>query len=151
LQWPSGGFCLSALKVICPKCARAQEVADEIPAGGTDHVCVYCRTVFKVRPPTSRLTDDLPAAREAVPRPGDLPVSRDAIPRPGDLPVSRDAIPRPGDLPISRDAIPRPDDLLQSKGKARPGLLLGPERSSSKTPPLGLALEVSLAPHSPAA
>ncbi|MGO9287841.1 MAG: tetratricopeptide repeat protein [Polyangia bacterium] len=142
---------MSALKVICPKCARAQEVADEIPAGGTDHVCVYCRTVFKVRPPTSRLTDDLPAAREAVPRPGDLPVSRDAIPRPGDLPVSREAIPRPGDLPVSRDAIPRPDDLLQSKGKARPGLLLGPERSSSKTPPLGLALEVSLAPHSPAA
>jgi tetratricopeptide (TPR) repeat protein len=189
LQWPAGRFCLSALKVICPKCARGQEVVGDIPAGGTDHVCVYCRTVFKVRPPTSRLTDDLPAAREAVPRPsdlpvsrdaiprpgdlpvsrdavprpsdlpvsrdaiprpGDLPVSRDAVPRPGDLPVSRDAIPRPGDLPVSRDAVPRPDDLPQSKGNARPGLLPGPERASSKTPPLGLALDLSLAPHAPA-
>ena len=167
---------MSVLKVICPKCAKGQEVGGDVSAGGTDHVCIYCHTVFKVRPPAGRLADDLPAPREAiprpntdlpaaretiprpsdlpvsrdaVPRPGDLPVSRDAVPRPGDLPVSRDALPRPGDLPVSRDALPRPDDLPQSKGYSRPGWLPGPERAPSKTPPLGLVLDPSFAPYSP--
>jgi len=166
---------LSSLKVICPKCARGQEVGGEIPAGGTDHVCVYCHTLFKVRPPVARQRDDLPAAREAVPRPTDLPVSRDAVPRPTDLPVSRDAVPRPADLPISRDAVPRPidlpaareavprptdlpvsrdaasrpDNLPQSKGAPRREWLPNSERASNKTPPLGLALDLSFAPSPP--
>ncbi len=158
LQWRAGGFSLPALKVICPKCAKAQEVGGELPAGGMDHVCVHCGAIFRVRPPASRLADnlpvsrdvvprpdDLPVSRDAVPRPGDLPVSRDAVPRPGDLPVSRDTVPRPEDLPVSRDKVPRPDDLPQSKSWARPGWLPGSDRNSSKTPPLGLALDLSLA------
>ena len=136
---------MPALKVICPKCAKAQEVGGEIPAGGMDHVCVHCGAIFRVRPPASRLTDNLPVSRDAVPRPDDLPVSRDAVPRLGDLPVSRDKVPRPEDLPVSRDKVPRPDDLPQSKSWARPGWLPGSDRSSSKTPPLGLALDLSLA------
>ena len=156
----SWGFCLSALKAICPKCARGQEVGSDVPAGGIDHVCVYCRTVFKVRPPGNGLVDNLPAPREAIPRPTDLPVSRDAVPRPGDLPVSRDlvprptdlpvsrdTVPRPGDLPVSRDLVPRPDDLLRSKGGARPRSLPSSEKGSRKTSPLGLALDLSLTPH----
>ena len=149
---------MSSLKVICPKCAKAQEVGGEIPAGGVDHVCVHCGAVFRVRPPASRLADNLPVSRDAVPRPDNLPVSRDAVPRPDDLPVSRDAVPRLGDLPVSRDAVPRPEDLPvsrdkvprsadlpQSKSWARPGWLPGSDRNSSKTPPLGLALDLSLA------
>ena len=42
---------MPAVKAICPKCAKAQEVGGDVPAGGADHVCIYCHTVFKVRPP----------------------------------------------------------------------------------------------------
>ena len=133
LQWTAEEFCLSALRVICPKCARGQEIGGDIPAGGTDHACLYCNTVFKVKPPISRLGDDLPAPREAIPRPEDLPVSRDAVPRPGDLPVSRDAVPRAGDLP-------------QSKAWALPGRQPGSAGGASKTLPLGVALDLSWAP-----
>jgi hypothetical protein len=179
---PDRGFCLSALKVICPKCTKSQEVGGEIPAGGADHVCLYCRTVFKVRPPATKLADNLPAARETVPRPTDLPVSREAVPRPTDLPVSREAVPRPTDLPVSREAVPRPTDLPVSReavprptdlpvsreavprptdlpvsretaprsGRTPrptlPGWLPSSDRAPNKTPPLGLALDLSMAP-----
>jgi tetratricopeptide (TPR) repeat protein len=81
--------------------------------------------------------------RDAIPRPGDLPMDRDAVPRPGDLPLDRDAVPRPGDLLLDRDAVPRPGDLPVAKasGLKLPGA--SPDRSPSKTPPLGLALELS--------
>jgi len=200
-----------SLKVICPKCFKAQQVVVDIPPGGLDNVCIFCKTAFRVRPPSRSPSGELPAARDtvprpaglrpaeqergkvgkpsegfpvrdlpvsrdAVPRPSDLPVSRDAVPRPGDLPVSRDAVPRPGDLPVSRDAVPRPGDLPVSRNAVpRPGdlpidraalakpaaLPPGPrfpgtrpsatERAPNKTPPLGLALELSLASQQAAA
>ena len=177
-------FLVPSLKVICPKCVKGQQVVGDIPPSGIDQVCIYCKTTFKVRRPANSIADDLPAAREAVPRPSDLPaareavprpsdlpVSREAVPRPGDLPVSREAVPRPGDLPVSREAVPRPGDLPVSREAVpRPGDLpvsreavprpinlpvpKGPsfgsnlptpasERTPSKTPPLGLALELS--------
>ena len=216
---------MSSLKVICPKCFKGQQIVVDIPSGGVDHVCLYCKTAFRVRPPSRPSSDDLPAAREviprpgdlpapreavprpdnlpvdreavprpsdlpvdreavprpgdlpvdreAVPRPGDLPVAREAVPRPGDLPVDREAVPRPGDLPVAREAVPRPGDLpvdreavprpgdlpIPREAVPRPGDLpvsrapsFGPnlpvsssERAPSKTPPLGLALELSFA------
>jgi len=201
-----------SLKVICPKCFKGQQVVGDIPLGGVDHVCQFCKTTFRVRPPARPSSDDLPIAREvahrpadlpapreavpkpgdlpapreAVPKPGDLPVSRDAVPRPGDLPVSRDAVPKPGDLPVSRDAVPRPGDLPVSRDAVprpgdlpvprdavprpgdlpvsrdavpRPGDLpvakapsipiAHPERTPIKTPPLGLALDLSFSSEIP--
>jgi tetratricopeptide (TPR) repeat protein len=124
LQSAAKGCAVSSLKVICPKCFKGQQVVGDIPPTGHDHVCVFCKTTFRVRPPAhpsspdlpisrdlAAKPNDLPAAREAVPKPGDLPVSRDAAPKPGDLPVPREAIPKPGDLPVSRDAAPKPGDL----------------------------------------
>ena len=164
-------FLVPSLKVICPKCVKGQQVVGDIPPSGIDQVCLYCKTTFKVRRPAASVVDDLPAAREAVPRPsdlpaareavprpsdlpvsreavprpGDLPVSREAVPRPGDLPVSREAVPRPGDLPVSREAVPRPINLPAPKGPSFGSNLPTPtsERTPSKTPPLGLALELS--------
>ena len=88
---------------------------------------------------------DLPMDRDAVPRPSDLPMDRDAVPRPGDLPIDRDAVPRPGDLPMDRDAIPRPSNLPVARTPSfGPNLpVSSSERTPSKTPPLGLALELS--------
>ena len=85
--------------------------------------------------------------RDAVPRPGDLPMDRDAVPRPGDLPTDRDAVPRPGDLPMDRDAVPRPSNLPVARAPSfGPNLpVSSSERTPSKTPPLGLALELSFA------
>ena len=72
--------------------------------------------------------------RDAVPRPGDLPTDRDAVPRPGDLPMDRDAVPRPSNLPVARAPSFGPNLPVSSS-----------ERTPSKTPPLGLALELSFA------
>jgi tetratricopeptide (TPR) repeat protein len=102
---------VASLKVICPKCFKGQQVVVDIPQGGVDHVCLFCKTTFRVKPPARPSLDDLPAAREAIPRPSDLPAAREAIPRPSNLPVAREAIPRPSDLPVAREAIPRPSDL----------------------------------------
>ena len=193
---------MASHKVICPKCFKGQQVVVDIPQGGVDHVCLFCKTAFRVRPPARPSSADLPAAREAVPRPsdlpvaretvprpsdlpvareavprssdlpapreavprpdawraGDLPVDRDTVPRPGDLPMDRDAVPRPGDLPMDRDAVPRPGDLPMDRDAVpRSGDLpvertsFGPnlpisssERAPNKTPPLGVALELSL-------
>ena len=126
---------MPSLKVICPKCLKGQQVVVEIPPGGLDHVCLLCKTTFKVRPPARSSSEDLPVPREAVPRPtdlpapreaiphpGNLPAPREAVPRPGDLPVDRDAVPRPGDLPVDRNAVPRPDDLpVDRNAVPRPG------------------------------
>ena len=176
---------MPSLKVICPKCRKGQQIVGDIPSGGMERVCVFCKATFKIRPPAQAGADDLPAAREAVPRPSDLPVARESVPRPSDLPVSRESVPRPGDLPVSRESSPRPSDLPVSRESSprpsnlpvsresvprpgdlpvsresvpRPGDLpvakeksFGPnlptsasERVPSKTPPLGLALELSL-------
>jgi tetratricopeptide (TPR) repeat protein len=99
---------VASLKVICPKCFKGQQVVVEIPLGGIDHVCLFCKTTFRVKPPARPSLDDLPAAREAVPRPSDLPAAREAIPRPGDLPAPREAVPKPTDLPAAREVVPRP-------------------------------------------
>jgi tetratricopeptide (TPR) repeat protein len=162
---------VASLKVICPKCFKGQQVVVEIPPGGVDHVCLVCKTTFRIKRPPRPSSDelpaaresvpkpsDLPAAREAVPRPGDLPVPREAVPRPSDLPVDRDAVPRPSDLPIDRDAVPRPGDLPMDRDAVprrgdlpmdkAPSLKLpgsSEERAPKKTSPLGLALELSFA------
>ena len=113
---------VASLKVICPKCVKGQQVVGDIPPNGIDEVCVYCKTTFKVRRPANSIANELPAAREAVPRPSDLPAAREAVPRPSDLPVSREAVPRPGDLPVSREAVPRPGNLPVSREAVpRPG------------------------------
>jgi len=83
--------------------------------------------------------------RDAVPQPGDLPMDRDAVPRPGDLPTDRDTVPRPGDLPTDRDTVPRPGDLPVARTASfGPNLPVSSfDRAPTKTPPLGLALELS--------
>ena len=199
---PAGETRVPSLKVICPKCYKGQQVVGEVPPSGLDHLCVFCKNMFKVRPPISqggedlptsrdlpvaretisrpsdlpvaretipRPSDlpvaretiprpsDLPVSREGVPRPSDLPVSREGVPRPGDLPISRDGVPRPGDLPISRDGMPRPGDLPVTRDGTRPDDLVmsksgievqsplsRSERPVTKTPPLGLALDLSV-------
>ena len=113
---------MASLKVICPKCLKGQQVVVDIPAGGLDHVCLLCKTSFRVRPPARSSSDDLPASRESVPRPSDLPASRDAVPRPADLPAPRESVPRPSDLPVDRNAVPRPSDLpVDRNAVPRPG------------------------------
>jgi len=102
---------VASLKVICPKCLKGQQVVVEIPREGLDHVCLLCKTSFRVRPPARSSSDDLPAPREAIPRPDDLPAAREAMPQPMDLPVAREKVPRPSDLPVDRNAVPRPTDL----------------------------------------
>lgn len=99
------------LKVICPKCFKGQQVVGEIPRGGVDHVCLFCKTTFRVKPPAHASSEDLPAPREAIPHPGDLPAPREAIPKPEDLPAPREAVPKPEDLPVPREALPKPGDL----------------------------------------
>jgi tetratricopeptide (TPR) repeat protein len=99
------------LKVICPKCFKGQQVVGEIPRGGVDHVCLFCKTTFRVKPPAHPSSEDLPAPREAIPHPGDLPAPREAIPRPEDLPAPREAVPKPEDLPVPRETVPKPGDL----------------------------------------
>jgi len=171
---------VSSLKVICPKCFKGQQITGSVPTAGLDHVCVFCKTTFRVRPPARPSSDDLPvprelqpkpgdlpAPREAIPKPGDLPAPREAIPRPGDLPVAREAVPRPGDLPVAREAVPRPGDLPVAREAVpkpqpvpKPASLPNvqaprmpvahPERTPTKTPPLGLALDLSLSPEIPA-
>ncbi len=126
---------MSSLKVICPKCYKGQQVVGDVPPTGLDHLCVFCKTTFRVRPPAHPSSpdlpvsrelagkpSDLPAAREAVPKPGDLPAPREAVPKPSDLPVAREAAPRPGDLPVPREALPKPGDLPVSRDASpRPG------------------------------
>ncbi len=139
---------MASLKVICPKCLKGQQVVVDVPPGGIDHVCLLCKTSFRVRPPATPSSDDLPAPREAVPKPGDLPTPRgslgtradlpapreavpspldlpaprEAIPRASDLPVDRNAVPRPSDLPVDRNAVPRPSDLpVDRNAVPRPG------------------------------
>ncbi|MBN2575061.1 MAG: tetratricopeptide repeat protein [Deltaproteobacteria bacterium] len=187
---------MASLKVICPKCLKGQQVVVDIPPEGLDHVCVLCKTSFRIRPPARSSSDDLPAPREAVPRPSDLPapreavphpldlpapreaiphpgdlpapretvprpedlpIDRNAVPRPGDLPVDRHAVPRPGDLPIDRDAVPRPGDLpvdrlALGQPSGPPALSFPPprERPATKTPPLGLSLDLPPPPEPPA-
>jgi tetratricopeptide (TPR) repeat protein len=137
---------VSPLKVICPKCFKEQQVVAAVPPIGVDHVCTFCRTPFKVKPPARPPLDDLPVPREAMPRPDDLPVDRDMVPRPGDLPVSRETMPRPGDLPVSREIVPRPGDLPVAKGPSfGPNLpASSSERAPARTstPPLGLGLDL---------
>jgi tetratricopeptide (TPR) repeat protein len=167
---------VSSLKVICPKCFKGQQVVGGVPPGGADHVCVFCKTTFRVKPPARPSSDDLPvprellpkpgdlpAPREAVPKPGDLPVPREAVPRPGDLPVPREAVPKPGDLPVPREAVPKPGDLpvpreavpkpgglpaAQAPAPGRP--IAHPARPPAKTPPLGLSLDLSIGSDIPA-
>jgi tetratricopeptide (TPR) repeat protein len=113
---------VSPLKVICPKCFKGQQVVGEIPLGGVDHVCLFCKTTFRVKPPARPSSDDLPAARESVPKPSDLPAAREAVPKPGDLPAPREAVPKPSDLPVARETVPRPNDLPVAREDApRPG------------------------------
>ena len=136
----------------------------DIPPGGLDHVCLFCKTTFRVRPPARPSSDDLPVSRESLPKPGDLPVSRESVPRPGDLPVSRESVPKPGDLPVPRESVPKPGDLPVSRQAVpRPGDLpvakappagpsipiAHPERTPIKTPPLGLALDLSFSSNVP--
>ena len=102
---------MASLKVICPKCFKGQQVVVDIPVGGIDHVCLFCKTTFRVKPPARPSSDDLPASREAIPKPSDLPAARETVPRPSDLPAARETVPRPGDLPAPRESIPRPGDL----------------------------------------
>jgi hypothetical protein len=136
---------VSSLKVICPKCFKGQQIVVDIPLGGLDYVCLFCKTTFRVRPPARPSSDELPAVRGVASKSADLPAARETMPRPSDLPVPREAIPRPGDLPVDRATVPRPGDLPVSKAPS-----LGPnlpvsssERVPSKTAPLGLALELS--------
>jgi len=159
-----------SFKVVCPKCFKGQQLVGDVPPAGVSHVCNFCRTTFKVKPPAAAAADNLPTPREAMPRPGDLPVDRDAMPKPGDLPVAREAVPRPGDLPVARETMPRPGDLpvareavprpgdlpVAREAMPRPGDLPvakgpspSPESQASppgygpaKTPPLGLGLDL---------
>src|SRR5512136_906895 len=100
------GSPVTSLKVICPKCIKGQQIVVDIPPGGIDHVCLLCKTSFRVRPPATPSSDDLPAPREAVPRPGDLPVPRGSLGTTPDLPAPREAVPSPLDLPAPRETIP---------------------------------------------
>ncbi len=58
---------------------------------------------------------DLPAPRDAMPRPDDLLMDPNELPGPDDLLAPRESMPRPDDLLASRDAMPRSDDLLMSR------------------------------------
>jgi hypothetical protein len=117
-----------------PKVLQGTASRRRHPTGGVDHVCLFCKTTFRVRPPARPSSDDLPAAREAVPRPSDLPVPREEA-----MPIDREAVPRPSDLLIDREAVPRPGHAPDSRAPSS-------ERAPTKTPPLGLALELSFPP-----
>lgn len=133
--------------VVCPKCAKRQEVGAQIPPEGLKYGCKYCQAPFLVRLPRPLApASDLPAPRNL--RPDDLPASRGPtdLPAPAldgrDLPApalgTRD-LPAPGrrDLPAPKGSIPLGGAAAPAAGPDDLGLdLLAPDSPAGSGSPL---------------